>query len=198
MTLIQKSLEKFFLKYKKIVLPPKEIILDEGQAPSGVFFISQGWVRLYSICSKGNEITFHIYDPGSYFPMEQILGDVKHSYIYESVGSVILYECPKEDFLKHVKKNPEILHDLIKRLTSGTFKLLSRIEMNSGYSASQKVESAVIYLSRHFGNPITPHFTHLDIAKFSGLTRETVSLEMEKLEMSKKVIYKGRKLFIKS
>lgn len=194
MTQVQKTLEKFFSKFKKIELPKKSIILDEGQAPPGVYYLAEGWVRIYSICPKGNELTLHIADPGSYFPMEQIIGEVKHSYIFESISPVVLYLCPKEEFIKKVEKNPEILLDLVRRLTSGVFKLLSRIEIGYSASAAQRIESVLIYLVRHFGNPINLHFTHLDIAKIAGLTRETVSLEMEKLKKAGEVIYKGRKL----
>lgn len=198
MTTIQKDLEKFFAKYKKIELNGKNIILDEGVAPDGVYYLQKGFVRIYTVCPKGNELTLHICNAGSYFPMEQILGDVKHNYIYESIGHVTMYVCPKEDFLVQVKKRPEILMDLVKRLTAGIFKLLARIEISHGTNATARIESVLGYLVRHFGNPITPNFTHLDIAKIAGLTRETVSLEIERMEESGKVVYKGRKLFVKS
>ena len=193
MTPIQKTVEKLFSKYKLISLPAKKPI-----AYGFVYYLVEGWVRLYTICPKGNELTLHIYEPGSFFPMEKVLGNVTHDYALETLSAAKLYECPEEDFLIMVKKKTQILMDLVSRLTSGTFKLLNRIEMTAGATASQKIESVLTYLGRHFGNPITPHFTHLDISKITGLTRETVSLEMEKLEEKGKIVYKGRKLFIKS
>lgn len=195
MTPLQKDLENFFSKYRKIILTSKKILLDEGQTPEGVYYLVEGFVRMYSVCPKGNELTLHIVCPGSYFPMEQIIGEVRHNYIYESLGQASLYVCPKSDFLELINGKPEILMDLVKRLTAGIFRLLNRIEVSHSTNATCRIESVLNYLVRHFGNPINPHFTHLGIAKIAGLTRETVSLEMEKMKKAGKIIYKGKKLY---
>ena len=56
MTPIQKTVEKLFSKYKLISLPAKKPITY-----GFVYYLIEGYVRLFTICPKGNELTLHIY-----------------------------------------------------------------------------------------------------------------------------------------
>ena len=64
------KLEQLFSQTNRLSrLPKKTLILRAQEQPTIVYFLKKGYVRLYTINSSGQEITFNIFKPGSYFPM---------------------------------------------------------------------------------------------------------------------------------
>ena len=50
---IQKKLDDFFLKYKKVHYKKGTIIIRAGEDPSGICYLKEGFVKQYAISVKG-------------------------------------------------------------------------------------------------------------------------------------------------
>ena len=72
---------------------------------------------------------------------------------------------------------------------------LKRVEHLVFSDAYRRVISILLYITKHFGEPtdkgilVGHRFTQQDIATLVGVTRETASLEMIKLEKKKLIKY---------
>jgi CRP-like cAMP-binding protein len=185
---IMGKLDTYFANAKKLNYKKGEVIIRADDEPAGVFYINDGYVRSYSITEDGRELTVNIFKPGSYFPLTWAIADVPNTYFYEAMTGLEVSKVAKEEVIKMVKADNELLYDLTKRLLIGLSGLVVRMEYLFMGSAYNKVASAVLLMARRFGKEtddgvlITLHFTHQDIASLAGITRETATLEIQNLE----------------
>lgn len=177
-----------------------DTILRSDEEPIGVYFLSAGYVRFYSITEDGRELTLNIFKPGTFFPMLWALGEMDNMFFFESITPAKVYIAPKDKFLSFLDQNQDIFKDLNKRLLVGLNALIIRMQYLLLLDASQKVKSVFIMLARRFADGrgrknirIDFPLTHKEISNLCCLTRETTSLEVKKLE--KKGIIKRDKQF---
>lgn len=195
-------LDDFFRQFKKIHYRKGATIIRSGDEPAGISYVVDGYVRMYSIFEDGRELTHNIYQPGSFFPIIWGLSDLGNEYFFQSIAPVDVYLAPIEKVIDHLKNNPDDLIALVKRFTIGVNALLTNSEYLLFGFASQRITSALIVLSRRFGKKdngggaiITLPLTHQIIASMVGVSRETASIEIKRLERNSS-IYRRRRLYI--
>ena len=193
---LKKKAEAFFLRFRQIKLEKGELVLKADRTLTDVFYLKNGYVREYTGSAQGVELTLHVFAPGSFFPMTDLLAGIKNRYYYEALTSVELYVAAKEKVLEFFKREPDVVMELTRRLLLGLDKLLMRIEYLAYGKAEEKIISTLLFLARHFGRQknngvqIQYLFTHKDIASFAGVSRETASRELEKLLKRNLIAYK--------
>ncbi|HEX8965325.1 MAG TPA: Crp/Fnr family transcriptional regulator [Patescibacteria group bacterium] len=182
------KLTEFYSAYRQLSLPAKSILLAPTEKVSDIFFLEKGYVRMYLIEESGIELTLHIYRPGTYLPLMLVLNNKKNSYYFESITDVSFRKAPTEKILEFIKDKPEILYNFTKRLAAGLNGYLIKTEILLLHDAYKKIVSLLAYLSEHFGEKqeggiaINMEITHYFISTMLGITRETVSRQMRKLE----------------
>ena len=187
------------LKYSK----GKTLIRSEDQPP-GVYYIYSGYVRMYSVFADGRELTLNIFRPGAYFPMIWAITASPNSYYYQALTEVSLRRAPKDQILSFLNSHPDAFFDLTQRILTGLDGLISRLQQLFSGSASTRVAAALHVCALRFGSPyrssiiIRLPLTHQDIANLSGLTRETTSLELKKLEKDGLLSHRHRFLVVKN
>jgi len=194
---------KFFAKAgKSITFKKGEIILRPGENPTGIHYIKKGLVRLYSISTSGQEITFNILKPGSYLFMMWALSEIENNYFFEALTETETIKAPTETVIEFIKSQPELLYKLNKRTMVGLEASITTTQTLLLGNASSKIAAIFIMLSKRFGKNgknnqiiIKAPLTHRLIATLAGLTRETASLEIEKLQ-KEKVISKKQRFFV--
>ena len=202
MATINQRLELFFQNYPVRRFANKSIIIEAGAEPSGVYFLESGQVRQFIISKEGEELTLHVFETGAYFPMTWVMNNIPNRHSYEAMGETLVRIAPAVDFQQFIINEPEILFHLAQRLLHGLNGMLLRVESLSLQSARVRIISILLYLGRHFGQHrgqeiiFPPGFTHRFIATFTGLARETTSVEISKLEKEGFLKYRGSSLVI--
>lgn len=198
-----KKLNDFFSQFKLLHYKKDEIILRPDDTPSGVFYLCKGYVRLYSVSQAGEELTLIIFKPEDFFPMVWAISNTENIYYFEAITQVELWRAPREQFLDFIKINPDVFFDLTSRILIRLGGLLERMEYLVFGSAYQKVASILVICAQRFGLKvgkgikIPVPLTHKDIANLVGITRETASLEIKKLERKGFIHSRGRLFIIK-
>lgn len=200
---IESPVLKFFSKFKEIQQYKKgETVLYPDKQPAGCYYLKKGFIREYTVSENGAELTIHIFSPGSFFPTTWIINDTPNRYYFETITPVELSIAPKNDTIQFLRRNPNVLFDLTRRLLQGLDKLSFRIELLVFDKADKKVASILLFLSRHFGK-ITGNtvyidhlFSHREIASLAGVSRETASRELENFQKEGIITYK-REILIK-
>lgn len=175
-----------------------------GDTPSGVFYLKKGFARLYSISKDGQELSMIIFKPGDVFPFIWAITDTQNLYYLEAMTTVELYRAPKALFINLIKNNSDILYTLTGRILVRFGGLLERMEYLVFGSAYQKIASIIHLCADRFGERrgsnifLQVPLTHKDIAALVGITRETASIEIKKLERGKIISYRGRFLVVKN
>jgi CRP-like cAMP-binding protein len=199
---IDQHLNAFFAKYPARPYSAGTAIIDANEDPRGAYFLVSGQVRQFIISEEGEELTLHVFEPGSFFPMMWVMNNLPNRHTYEASRDAEIRIAPAADFTEFLRQEPELLYQFSQRLLFGLNGMLMRVESLSLQSARKRVIESLLYIARHFGDAqgnevtIRPHFTHREIATFTGLVRETTSIEISKLEKQGYLAYRGPSLVI--
>ncbi len=201
---ISEKLNKFFSGFKKLSFKKGELILRAGDKPPGIFYLKKGYTRLYSLSKDAQELTLIIFKAGNLFPLMWTLNDTPNMYYLEAMTAVEIHQAPREKFLNFIKNDNELLFELTRRILMRFGGILNRMEYAIFGHAHSKVASIILICAERFGIQskqdiiIQVPLTHQDIANLIGIARETVSIEMEKLQKKGLIDHQRKYLIIKN
>src|SRR5690348_16741745 len=200
---IKEKLNNFFSNYHQQKYKKGEIIIEADSQPEAVFYITEGVVRRYSISPQGEEINLNLFRPISFFPMSWVLNDSANKHYYETLTPSTMTKAPKKDVLKFLEENPDVVLNLMKRVYRGMDGLWDRMENLMAGNAENRLLTEFIILAKRFGQKdsngsisIELKLTEKDLASESGITRETVSRVIHKLEQKNLIEFKNSQLKI--
>lgn len=187
-------IEKFFKQYRPMLFRREEILARSDDLKNQVYYLNQGYVRVYTVSDGGNELTIHIYATNAIFPILWADSVEDNEHYFESLTPVEAYKGERDKFQELVTKTPQAYQEIIKQLTSFSESVVKKLESKIFYGAYRQVVSAILNLAECFspesGNVIISYwFTHQDLSNITGLARETVTLEMNKLVREKLISY---------
>jgi len=177
-----------------------EMLIRADDDPQGIFCVTEGYVRQYTISKGGIELTLHILKPVAYFPMVWAINGTPNIYYYEALTPVKVVRAPRDKVVEFIKDKPKIIFALMSELLEDYAETLIRMEHLVFSDAYRRVISVLLYLAKHFGETkgtgyIVHHrFTQQDIATLVGVARETAGIEMAKLEKNGLVKYVGHSM----
>lgn len=199
---MNKKIESFFSRFRLIHYQSGETLFSAQDTPPGIFYLKKGFVRQFYISEQGVELTIHMYGPESHFPMMWGLTEIPNRHHFQALTEIDVFLAPKDKVIEFFESEPRIAFDFSKRLLTGLDGLARRIESITFGKAYDRVVSVMLYLANHFGDKrgkaisINHRFTHNDIAALVGITREHVSLEMEKLEKKRLIKFRDHSMII--
>lgn len=176
----------------------------QDTVPHCVRIIKSGLVKTYNISSHGEERPISYDASGEIFPagwIYEAIGTTK--FFYEAFSDCEIYEIPKRDFLFYLRLHPKMGYEMFVALAKRNTAMQSRIYALQQSRASEKIIRTFLYLCERFAVPAKPHseemkltlpLTQQELANFMGITRETTSHELHKLE-KRKLITRHHKLY---
>lgn len=184
-----KKIRQFFeQKGRQISYKKRDTFLYAGDIPQGAHYVVKGYARLYTVSTDGKELTLVIYGPGEVFPVVWTVKGAPSIYYFESLTNLDLLRVPREDIVAFLHKNIDVFHEFTRGITSRFQITLKRMEYLAFGNSHAKIASILMIFAEQYGIRekgyviIRIPLTHRDIAALVGLTRETVSLEIKKLE----------------
>ncbi|MBI3335655.1 MAG: Crp/Fnr family transcriptional regulator [Candidatus Portnoybacteria bacterium] len=198
----------FFKNHRERAYKKGEIILHNFESVSSLYYLQKGYVRQFVITRDGEEVTIHIFRPGSLFPLMLSFAGAQNRYTFQALTHTVVRQAPQDKVLDFLKREPSLLIEIVQRFAKGLLGLSLRIERFSSTETHEKLISLLLYLSSRFGKSIKKSkaqeimidlpLTHQEIASWIGRERETVSRQMEKLKRKKLIDYKGKSVFVKN
>ncbi len=196
------SLLSFFSGYQRLFYKRREMILRAEDTPQGVYFIKEGYVRFYAISKDGEELSLLIFKPYDFFPVRWAITGRPLYYYYESLTPVEVFRSPREGFVTYLKNNPEVLFQITSSMLIRLNTTFERMKYLVYGNAFAKVASMLVICVQQYGEEkgkmirIGVPLTHQDIASLIGMTRETVSVEMGKLEKKGLISYEEKHIIV--
>jgi len=198
---IQK-LGSFFGQYKLLQYKKRSMILNSNDSLSSVFYIKSGYIRVFRISEEGEELTLAILKQHDFFPLTYGIGTTRHNYYLEAITPLELWKAPQDQFMQFIRRDPELFYELTDRLLVRFDGVLARMESMVFSNAYAKVATILLMCAKGLGEAngnqiiVRVPLTHKDIATMIGITRETTSLEMKKLERKGVVKRQGKFLIV--
>jgi len=199
-----KEFEIFYKQFTTRKYKKGETLIRADDNPQGIFCLTKGYVRQYTISETGIELTLQILKPITYFPLIWAINGAPNIYFYEALTAVEVGRAPKEKVVNFIKDKPVIILELMSRLLGDYAETLSRIEHLVFSDAYRRVISVLLYIAKHFGEEkkqgivVDHRFTQQDIATLVGVARETASIEMGFLEKKGLVKYIDHSMIFES
>lgn len=196
----RKKWASFLNKHTVLAYKRGELILMQDEEPKNLYIIKSGVVRTYDIDSNGEEKTISFDNVKEIFPIGWAFEQIeKTQYFYRAFTDCEVYIVPREEFLKFLKLNPRMGYELYADVAGRFVNLQKRIRALEQSKAPDKIIHTISYLCERFGSRVSGEtmivnlqLTQQELSDFIGLTRETTSIELKKLEQEGLLSYQNK------
>jgi CRP/FNR family transcriptional regulator len=126
------------------------------------------------------------------------INSANNIYYFEALSDVEVYSAPKIEFNEYLRKKPEMLLTVTNQALFDYGVLIYRMQHIVFGNAYAKVASIILTAAKQFGQKegagatVPIRLTHQQIALSAGITRETASIEIKKMEKRGVISYNGR------
>lgn len=180
----------YFQQHPAKHLGKGQVLLRPGDTITKVPYIESGSIIQYDISSAGNTVIVNAYKPGAFFPMSAVMNHLPTDYFFEAASPTVVRLAPAAHVIAFLHDNPAVTYDLLRRVYRGVDGVLSRTVQLMGGSATSRLVYELINAGYRFGqlNPDGSRFLPMsenDIAKRTGLSRETVNRVGRELKKQK-------------
>lgn len=184
------AFEEFITSYPLLVFEKGQTVLLKDEVPNGTYVIESGIIKTYTISDAGEERIVSIDTKGEDIPIGFTIGLIDRcQYFYKAYTRCTIRVLPCDDYIKHLRENPESLYRRHIRITKILLINLNRIEALGQSNTSEKVARSLLYMADTLGSTFPNKtirklsITQQEIANTLGLTRETASIVLKKLEL---------------
>ena len=184
-----KHMRAFFMNQPEQDYKRTDVLLHQGEAGEDVLFITDGFVKTYTIADDGDEKLITILGPGDVMNLEAALfNEVTHRYYYEAMtdGKVRILEAKSLE--KKLEKDSAALFGLVRYLMTRNDELAQTLDNILQAKADVKLINMLALLVQRFGQElsegtVTLPFTlsHAQLASMVGTTRETMTVQVRQL-----------------
>jgi CRP-like cAMP-binding protein len=190
------QIEDFFRRQPANTVPAGELVIRPWDQRDSVIFVQSGFLKIFSTTRRGREITVTYFNPAKHcgnvaFSLE----DEFRRYSIEALTPVVIRKVLRSEFVAFLDQHPEICRGMSLCLASLVKDLFEQIEALKSGSSYQRLSSCLYCLARELGQETSPgrtincRLTHRMLASLTGLTRETVTIQLRQLKQKGLVDY---------
>jgi CRP/FNR family transcriptional regulator len=180
------------LKIASLVVRKKyskgEIIAMEGESASSLIIINKGRIKTYRYTPEGKEQILYIFSEGDFFGEMGLLSPRQFAYNAEALEDTHVCLIRKEDFQNLIKTHPEISLKIMEELGSRLEKMESMVQNMGSSDVESRVSAVLLEFSEKYGRNdpkgrmVELPLSREGIANYIGVTRETVSRKLSRLQ----------------
>lgn len=170
-------------KFKK-----NEIILHEENTNDYMYVILEGEAKVIQVTGEGKGIIVTMHQTGDFFGELSLIDGKTAPATVKATRDSITAIISKKDFYSLIYSQKKVLENLLNILSSRLRESWKRIQMLNFNDAAQRIKMLFLMLAETYGKE-TPRgmllsikLIHQDIADMTGLTRETVTRVLDKLQ----------------
>jgi CRP/FNR family transcriptional regulator len=172
-------------------------IISEGDEVNQLFAIQTGYIKVSSLNSDGIQRLLWIAGRYDIAPTEQLFSkSTAVTFYYTALTDVTAYVISKDAFLTKAHDSPAFLYEIAVAMSGHYDDLLHRLNSLEQTSIRGRLIHTLHYLATRFSAEnavdlftLDLRLTHQDIAEMIGATRETTSVELQKLRLDDLISY---------
>ena len=163
----------------RVELPPGSILKNAGDAPTAMYQIEEGYLRLLGLHVDGRQLLIQIYGPGNCFGETPIVANRPFNHTTRALTNVVARRLGSNAFWDLYRQHPEISEALCRKFAANISRQFIHSEIRSSHRLSTVVAMLFVDLAAHCGEksdsgaiklwvPITQN----DIAEHLRITRQ--------------------------
>ena len=180
-----------------------QIIIQEADSGSELFFLVSGSVKIYTEDFEGREMILTIGYPNDFFGEMAIFTNDIRSASVAALEATALISMEREDLLSLLKKNPVIALKILSVMGTRIREMDNRLMHMAFGDAYSKIARTLLTLMEKEGQTteegipfIQDRLTRQELASLSGLTRETVSRSLGTFVQTDTIRIKDNKIYL--
>ena len=196
----QTAVEKAMAHLVTRTINANQVIFQENDWSSSVCFILAGWVKVRTINTDGKEVTLNILGKGELFGEMAALDEAPRCADVITVTRTEIGNMPARDFVELIHTSPLAGVNLSKLMARRLRQANRRLQLRQSDSMS-RVADTLLFLAEGQGiqsqtGTEIPKLTHHELSSLTGLTRETVTRVLIKLEKKGLILRNQKTLFL--
>jgi CRP-like cAMP-binding protein len=203
------GINELFEKARDKTYPKNQLIQYQGDSLTHVYLVKEGYVKVYTILDSGDMRTLLILGPGDIFPLSFSMSfdweNYSVRYFYQSLTNAHLKVMDTAELKRLVDSDVKVKNLYLEYIASTNQAVMNQLEIMKSKKAINKILLLLPYLISKLGRQIRPNvyqlkvkLSHQELADLSGVTRETTTTLIKKLEKAGKLKQKGGRLEIKT
>jgi len=165
---------------------PGQVVVDEDEPSTDIFFVASGAVRVQLRAASGREVLLNEFGPGEFFGELAAIDGAPRAANVTAVARSRLCILPAQAFLDYIFATPAACHGLLKTLAAKLRLQTERTLEREALPVRLRLFSELLRLSRpRSGAPtervVSPPPPHHELAARIGARREVVSRELSEM-----------------
>ena len=162
---------------------PGQVVVDDDEPSTDIFFVAAGSVRVQLRAASGREVLLNEFGSGEFFGELSAIDGAPRAANVTAVARSRLCIIPAQTFLDFIFTNPAACHGLLRTLTAKLRLQTERTLEREALPVRLRLFSELLRLSRpRTGTPgervVSPPPPHHELAARIGARREVVSREL--------------------
>jgi len=185
--LSKENLKKILKITKRKTIKEGEIIFTENSPGNTLYILVRGRIKIFGQTEKRKKI-FTYLEPNEFFGELALLGERIRSASAQAVLDSELLIIEKSDFVKLLKKYPNVVLNLLSVLCRRLYYADKEIEFLSFHDVFGRIVQVLLSLNKKYGKN-TPEgrkidliLDHTEIAELAGTVREMVTRVLKNLK----------------
>jgi CRP-like cAMP-binding protein len=163
-----------------------QIVLHAQDVATGLYYINDGFVKIYTINNRGEEQIHLLYGPGDVFPLTALLGEADSNVFYQAMTDSKIAHIGLDAVQQKLQSDVKFAYAAMQKSIQQFRVYISRVHSLEHRFARERLAHRLLILAERFGVPtergleLQAPLTQHVIASSINLSRETVSREMER------------------
>jgi CRP/FNR family cyclic AMP-dependent transcriptional regulator len=187
------SIQRLFSDSRIKKFPKNQIVFYQGDPLNNICLITKGYIKAYTILDTGDTRTLFLLGPGDVFPIAFSTSlnweneDIR--YFYQSLSDVEMQLTESRTFKTNIDQDSKLMNIYLTYMAATNAAIINQLEMMKTKGAINKVAFLLPYLANKLGEKtgkntyqLNLKLSHQEIADLTGLTRETTTQQVKKLE----------------
>jgi CRP-like cAMP-binding protein len=166
-----------------------------------VYMIKEGRVRLYHITANGQEVTTAVLVPGQLFGLGALFGKGGDATFAEALDDTVICDAAAQDFINMMARHPVLMAKVMMAMARQMLRLESTIESIVSRPVAARLADLLITLAEQAersssGAILVPSYSHEEMGKMIGATRESVSRTLGDWRRAGIITMQGRRILV--
>lgn len=171
------------------------ICYPEDEAKT-LYYVLEGWVRLFQLGPQEEEITLTVVEAGDVFGEAALLLGERYGMFAEPLVDCELLSASQEDLHRLTSRFPEVQTALVLLLSQRLRKTEERLRDLRFKEVLPRLAKALLAAMRSGKEGLEVTLSHQDLAHLAGSTRETITKVLGELAMNETIELGYRRILI--
>jgi CRP/FNR family transcriptional regulator, polysaccharide utilization system transcription regulator len=176
-----------------------QAIFHEGGIPSGLFFISEGKIKVVKVMSDGKEQIIRLGKPSDTLGYRALLAGSRYTASAVAIEDSTVCYVPKDYFSKLISENPKVGSELIKMLSVSLGEAEQRMTQIALKPVRERLAEGLLFLISTYGageKEFAISISREDLANLIGTSKETATRFLTEFKEDKIVTTHGSNIKI--